>query len=110
LAFDEGSKYFQGTVKKEILGGDNSKLLYPTVMLLDPVAKLSGHKPGHDTAKAVAMAVELENLSSRSRQQRRPRQGISEVAQSFDEFFDQLSDPAIAKALADDIAMRGWLK
>ena len=106
IAFDEGSKYFQGTIKDTFWGGDGSRLLYPTMMLLDPSGKVIWAQTGHDTAKAVALAVELENLLPGQGSKEDRAKGLVKWLQSFDEFFDQLTDPAVAKALADDIATR----
>lgn len=60
VAFDQGSKYFQGTVKDKVLQGDASKLLYPTMIMTDASGKVDFAQTGHDMSKALLLAVELE--------------------------------------------------
>lgn len=106
VAFDQGSKYFQGTLKDTFWGGDGSKLLYPTLLFLDSSGRVVWAQTGHDTAKAVELAVELENQLPGQGSKEDRAKGLVKWLQSFDEFFDQLTDPTVAKALADDIATR----
>ncbi len=102
VAFDDGSKYFQGTIQKQILGGDASKLSYPTILLLDPTGKVSFAQTGHDTQKAIALAVEMEKRFPGSAS---PAQNGADLSKWLTARLPELqADAALSKALGDDIA------
>ncbi len=104
VAFDENSKYFQGTVKKQLLGDDPEKLLYPTMILTDKTGKVDFAQTGHDLSKAIALAVELEKRFPTS-------QSIAENAADLVKWLNanlpelKINGP-LSKAFADDIAER----
>ncbi len=60
VAFDEKSRYFQGTIQKQFLNDDPNKLSYPTMLIVGKDGKVAWAETGHDTSKAIALAVELE--------------------------------------------------
>lgn len=104
VAFDAGSKYFQGTVKKQVLKGDASKLLYPTMMLTDKAGKIDFAQTGFDTGKAIALAVEMEKRFPTS-------SDAAKNAQSLAKFLlknlpELQADGALSRAFEDDLAQR----
>lgn len=104
VAQDAGSRYFQGTLKKQFLGGDANQLKYPTLLLMGPKGEIEWAKTGHDTEKAIALSIELEK--------RFP--GVGDAAARATDLTRWLSahlpelprDANLQKALADDIAHR----
>ncbi len=106
VAFDEGSQYFQGTVKKQILQDDPNKLLYPTIWLLDPSGKIDFAQTGHDTGKAIALAIEIEKRFPTS-SSNSAAQNAADLTKWLTSHMPELqADKAMAKALSDDIALR----
>ena len=108
VAFDQGSKYFQGTLLKQILKGDTKKVLYPTMWLLDPTGKITWAQTGHDTGKAISLAVELErrfpttNLNSEA-----ARTNGADLAKWLKSHLTELeADETQSKAFGDDLGLR----
>ena len=96
VAMDKDSAYFQGTLKGTY---------YPTILVSDASGKIVHSQTGHDTEKAMALAVELEKLF--------PGPGTPKArAQSLMKFLlpffahSTTADPAMEKALADDLEQR----
>ncbi len=104
VAFDAGSKYFQGTVKKQVLGGKNDNLLYPTMIFTDKAGKIDFSQTGYDITKALTLAIEMEKRFPTS----------PDTEKSADDLANWLSKnlPELGitgdmkKALRDDIAQR----
>lgn len=104
VAFDEGSRYFQGTLAKKFYGGESGKLLYPTVLLLDKAGKIDFAQTGHDIGKAITLAVELEKRFPTSDS---PEKNAADLAPWLEKNLPELRlEGALSKALRDDIAQR----
>lgn len=104
VAFDAGSKYFQGTLKKQILEGDNSKLLYPTMMLTDKTGVIDFAQTGHDTGKAITLAVEMEKRFPTSPDAAKNAESLAKFL--FKNLPELQADGALPKAFQDDLAQR----
>ncbi len=96
IAMDKDSAYFQGSIKGA---------WYPTTLISDASGKIVYGQTGHDAEKAVALAVELEKLY--------PGPGTPQArAQNLMKFLlphlynNTTSNPAMEKALADDLEQR----
>ncbi len=96
IAMDKDSAYFQGTLKGTY---------YPTILVSDASGKIVHGQTGHDAEKTMKLAVELEKLY--------PGPGAPKArAQSLMKFLlpflynNTTSDPAMEKALADDLEQR----
>jgi thiol-disulfide isomerase/thioredoxin len=104
VAFDDESRYFQGTLQKLFLNNDPSKLLYPTLMLIGPDGKIEMAQTGHDTAKAIALAVELEKRFPTGKDLAK---NAADLAKWLIGRLPELqTGESMSKALADDIAQR----
>lgn len=110
VAFDPGSKYFQGTIKDAIFGGKLEELRWPTTLLLDKEGKvIMGHngystQDADDIAKIVEMAVNLEKVLPGKGT---PQENAASLVQWLKDFLPNLAaDDAMLKALTDDIAQR----
>lgn len=104
VAFDEGSKYFQGTVKKQILGGDDKQLLYPTMLFTDKTGKVDFGQTGFDMAKAITLGVEMERRFPTSSD---AAKNAADLAKWLGQNLPGLQlDAPMEKALGDDIATR----
>ncbi|PQV63420.1 Redoxin [Abditibacterium utsteinense] len=104
VAFDAGSKYFQGAIKNQVLKGDETKVLYPTILLLEPSGKVGFAQTGHDTTKAIALAVELEKRFPTSTSAAKNGAGLAQWLTA--QLPELQADKTLSKALGDDIAQR----
>ena len=104
VAFDQGSRYFQGVIKKQLLGGDAGKLLYPTIILLDKTGKVDFAQTGHDTGKAIALALEMEKRFPGSPDRAK---NVRSLAEFLRQQLPELQvDGTLSKAFEDDLVRR----
>ena len=104
IAHDDGSKYFQGTIQKQVLGDDPSKLLYPTMLLTDKTGKVDFAQTGHDLSKAIELAVELEKRFPTSDS---PEKNAADLVKWLNANLPELKiNGPLTKAFTDDIAQR----
>ncbi len=106
VAFDEGSKYFQGTVKKQVLKGDSSKLLYPTMILTDKTGKIDFAQTGFDITKAIALAVEMEKRFPTSSDIAKNAESLLQWLKIHPPTPDFTLDSGMEKSFQDDLAQR----
>jgi thiol-disulfide isomerase/thioredoxin len=113
VAFDEKSRYFQGTIQKQFLNDDPKKLSYPTMLIVGKDGKVAWAETGHDTAKAIALAVELEKRFPTSKS---PAESAANLVKWLQTGIPDLQNwltmnapaasPDLLKAFTDDIEMR----
>lgn len=94
IGFDKNSEYFQGTIEGTY---------YPTTMVTDANGKVVYAQTGHDDAKAIKLAVELEKQF--------PGPGTAaergqELAKFVAPFLSAPLNPKLLQALSDDLAQR----
>lgn len=96
VVMDKDSQYFQ-----KMLGGTT----YPTTMIADPSGKVVHAQTGHDTQKAIALAVELEKLLPGAGA---PKQRAADLAKFLGVFVFGAGrpNPAMMKSLTDDLEQR----
>ena len=96
VGMDKDSQYFQQTLE-----GTN----YPTTMLADAAGKVVHAQTGHDTQKAITLAVELEKqLPGKGT----PKQRAANLAKFLQPFLfgNGKPDPALLQSLTDDLEQR----
>ena len=96
VGMDKDSQYFQQTIKGTY---------YPTTMLADASGKIVHAQTGHDTQKAITLAVELEKqLPGKGT----PAQRAANLANFLRPFIfgNAAPNPAIYKSLTDDLEQR----
>jgi thiol-disulfide isomerase/thioredoxin len=104
IAFDEKSNYFQGTIRKEILKDDAARLLYPMTMVVGPDGKISYSQSGHDTPKAIELAVQLEKRFPTSKD---GQKNAADLVKWLSGLLPELQfDANMIKAMTDDVAQR----
>ncbi len=106
VAFDDGSQYFQGTVKKQVLNGDDKKLLYPTMMFTDKTGKIDFAQTGFDVAKAIAIAVEMEKRFPTSPDMSKNAEDLLQWLKAHPPAPDFRLDDGMEKSFQDDLAQR----
>ena len=96
VGMDKDSKYFQQTIK-----GD----YYPTTMIANSAGKIVHAQTGHDTQKAITLAVELEKLLPGTGT---PKQRAADLAKFLKPFVfgSGTPDAALYQALTDDLEQR----
>jgi thiol-disulfide isomerase/thioredoxin len=110
VAFDEGSKYFQGTIKKVIFGGNSDDMRWPTLLLLDKQGRVSMAHTGYSTErpedmnKILGLAITLEKTFPGSK-------SIEENAASLVKWLSDYlpgvaGDDAMTKAMTDEVVKR----
>ena len=104
IAFDPQSSYFQGTITKQFLKGDTSRLLYPMMIIVGPDGKIAFSQSGHNTSKAIELGVELEKRFPSSKDLQKNAEDLVKWLAPF--LPDIQLDANLAKAMADDIAQR----
>ncbi|RYG75578.1 redoxin domain-containing protein [bacterium] len=110
VAFDEGSKYFQGTIKTVIFKGNSDEMRWPTTLLLDKTGRISIAHTGFKTddaqniTKTIDLAVGLEKALPGSKS---PAENAASLVKWLKAFIpDLVGDANVEKALTDDIAQR----
>ena len=96
VGMDKDSQYFQKTLKGTF---------YPTTMIADAAGKVVHAQTGHDTQKAITLAVELEKLLPG---QGTPKQRAADLAKFLKPFIfgNGKPDPALYQGLTDDLEQR----
>lgn len=96
VGMDKDSDYFQKTLK-----GD----YYPTTMIADPSGKVVYAQTGHDTQKAITLAVELEKQLPGKGTSKERAADLAKFLRPF-VFGNGKVDDALFKSLADDFEQR----
>ena len=96
VAMDKNSAYFQGIIKGTY---------YPTTMIANANGKIVDAHTGHDTAKAVNLAVELEKLLPGAGTPRQRAQDLAKFLRPM-MYGNAPVSAAIEKSLVDDLEQR----
>ena len=96
VAMDKDSQYFQHTIN-----GTN----YPTTMISDANGKVVYAQTGHDTGKAISLAVELEKLYPGAGTPKARAQSLAKFMRPFI-FGDKPADSNLDQSLTDDMEQR----
>ncbi len=96
IAMDKDSKYFQQTIKGTY---------YPTTMIADAAGTIVHAQTGHDTQKAITLAVELEKQLPGKGTPKARAANLAKFLRPFI-FGNAAPNPTIYKALTDDLEQR----
>jgi thiol-disulfide isomerase/thioredoxin len=110
VAFDQGSKYFQGTIKDKIFGGNNEDMRWPTLLLLDKQGRVSMAHTGYSTdrpedmTKILNVAVTLEKTFPGSKS---TEENAASLVKWLSKYLPGVQgDEAMTKALTDEVVKR----
>lgn len=96
VGMDKDSQYFQKTLKGTY---------YPTTMIADATGKVVHAQTGHDTQKAITLAVELEKLLPTKGTTKQRAADLAKFLKPF-VFGNGKPDAALYQALTDDLEQR----
>ena len=96
VAMDKGSQYFQHTI-----GGN----YYPTTMITDANGKVTYAQTGHDTAKSITLAVELEKAYPGAGTPKQRAQSLMKFLRPF-VFGPGTPNAKLEQSLTDDLEQR----